>query len=104
MREAMTHRLFWAALLLGSTAVTALGEGPRDVLSAIEPSIVHKNRDGKGTTWFHPRGCLIPDPKGPTALLTMQEITGSDYFGPVHWSVSRDQAKTWSKPEPIPGL
>lgn len=33
--------------------------GLRDVIDTIGPSIVHANRDGKGTTWFHPRGCLV---------------------------------------------
>ncbi|MCA9085870.1 MAG: exo-alpha-sialidase, partial [Planctomycetaceae bacterium] len=38
------------------------------------------------------------------ALMTLQEIGGSDYFGPVHFVVSRDFGQTWSEPEPIPGL
>ncbi len=99
----MYRRLFLLVFLLFPGLVRAQ-DGPRDVIDTITPSIVHANRDGKGTTWFHPRGCLIPTPKGSLAFLTMQEITGSDYFGPVHWSASQDQARTWSKPEPIPGL
>lgn len=100
----MIRRLFLVCLFLWPATTDAQGDGPRDVIDSIEPSIVHKNRDGNGTTWFHPRGCLVPTPEGTVALLTMQEITGSDYYGPVHWSVSRDQAKTWSQPKPIPGL
>lgn len=100
----MIQRLFVVAFLLWRAAAHAQGGGPVDVIGAIEPSIVHPNRDGKRTTWFHPRGCLVPSPQGPLALLTMQEITGSDYFGPVHWSASQDQAKTWSAPKPIAGL
>lgn len=100
----LLRRLSSIVLLLGPAFVHAQDSGPRDVIAAIEPSIVHPNRDGETTTWFHPRGCLIPDSKGPLALLTMQEITGSDYYGPVHWPVSRDQARTWSEPKPIPGL
>jgi hypothetical protein len=76
----------------------------RDVIDSVEATVVRQNRDGKGTTWFHPRGCLVPTPQGPIAFMTLQEITGSDYFGPVHWSMSTDQAKTWSDPQPVPGL
>jgi hypothetical protein len=36
--------------------------------------------------------------------MTLQEIGGSDYFGQVHWSESRDQGRTWSEPEPITAL
>src|SRR5262245_50657157 len=98
----MFQRLSLAVLL--TWPALAQAQAPRDVIDSIEPSIVHKNRDGGSTTWFHPRGCLIPASSGPIAFLTMQEITGSDYFGPVHWSVSRDQARTWSAPQPIPGM
>jgi hypothetical protein len=99
----MTNRLCFFVLLLSPTVAFAQS-GPRDVIDNLEPSIVHPNRDGKGTTWFHPRGCLVPGPKGRVALMTMQEISGSDYFGPVHWSVSTDQARNWSAPKPVPGL
>ena len=35
------------------------------------------------STWFHPRACMMPGPNGnPVALMTLQEIGGSDYFGP----------------------
>ena len=100
----MRRYLFLVPLLLCPDVAHAQAGGTRDVIDTITPSIVHANRDGKGTTWFHPRGCLIPTPKGPLAFLTMQEIAGSDYFGPPHWSESRDQAKTWSEPKPVPGL
>jgi hypothetical protein len=36
--------------------------------------------------------------------MTLQEIGGSDYFGPVHWSESGDLGATWSDPEPTPSL
>lgn len=84
--------------------VVAQAELPRDVIDSIEPSVVRRNRDGKATTWFHPRGCLVPAPQGSFAFMTLQEITGSDYFGPVHWCVSTDQARTWSEPKAVPGL
>ncbi len=36
--------------------------------------------------------------------MTLQEITGSDVFGPVHWSMSTDVGRAWRQPEPIPAL
>jgi hypothetical protein len=36
--------------------------------------------------------------------MTLQEIAGSDYFGPVHWMTSRDFGRTWTKPKPVPPL
>lgn len=45
---------------------------------------------------------MVPGANGETtALMTLQEIGGSDYFGPVHWSASDDLGRTWSDPEPI---
>src|SRR5262245_26187168 len=92
------------AIALPLTNVWAQDSRPTDIVDSIQPSIVRKNRDGSGTTWFHPRGCLIPGPKGNVAFMTLQSIAGSDYFGPVHWSASTDHAKTWSAPEKVPGL
>ncbi|MFO0946741.1 MAG: exo-alpha-sialidase, partial [Planctomycetota bacterium] len=57
-----------------------------------------------GMTWFHPRPCVLPSGNGPTVLMTMQTIQGSDNFGPVHWTSTSDLGKTWSKPTPIPGF
>jgi hypothetical protein len=79
-------------------------------LLAAEPMIAEIERQtlwrgrGGGTTWFHPRVCMVPAPGGPVAFMTLQDIKGSDYFGPVHWSESRDAGKTWSDPTPVPGL
>jgi hypothetical protein len=36
--------------------------------------------------------------------MTVQSISGSDVFGPVHWSKSTDAGRSWSAPEPIPGM
>lgn len=48
---------------------------------------------------------MLPGPSGqPIALMNLQEIGGSDYFGQVHWSTSDDLGKTWSEPQPIPAL
>ena len=47
----------------------------------------------------------MPDHDGqPLALMNMQVIGGSDYFGPVHWTMTNDQGRTWSDPEPIDAL
>ncbi len=75
------------------------------LIKSIEKVTLRRNRGGKGTTWFHPRACMVPGPNGkPIALMTLQEIGGSDYFGSVQWSESRDSGKTWSEPELIPSL
>ncbi len=48
---------------------------------------------------------MVPDGRGGhVALMTLQSIRGSDYFGPVHESVSRDLGQTWSDPKPVPSL
>ena len=36
--------------------------------------------------------------------MTLQEITGSDVYGQVHWTTSSDFGRTWRDPEPIPRL
>ena len=79
--------------------------GQRPLIDSITKETLWQNRDGKSRTWFHPRACMMPDSEGkPVGLMTLQEIGGSDYFGPVHWSTSKDQGKTWSDPEPIQAL
>ncbi len=48
---------------------------------------------------------MVPGAGGePVALMNLQEIGGSDYFGQVHWSTSGDGGKTWSDPQPIAAL
>ncbi|MCA9065406.1 MAG: hypothetical protein KDA96_20200, partial [Planctomycetaceae bacterium] len=80
-------------------------EDTRALIASISKETLFRNRDGGGQTWFHPRACMVPDSDGtPVALMTLQEIGGSDYFGPVHWTMSKDLGKTWSPPEPIPAL
>jgi hypothetical protein len=76
-----------------STALTATALSPHLALAAdtaliqsIEKVTLRKNRDGKSITWFHPRACMIPSSNGsktPVAFMTLQEIAGSDFFGPV---------------------
>lgn len=53
-----------------------------------------------GGKWFHPRACMV----GTTAFMTLQPITGSDFFGPVHWTTSDDSGATWSEFRPVPPL
>jgi hypothetical protein len=36
--------------------------------------------------------------------MTVQTISGSDVYGPVHESLSKDLGRTWSAPAPIPGF
>lgn len=78
-----------------------------DLIESITVQTLHQNQEGSdGQTWFHPKACMIPGQNGnpPLALMTKQIIEGSDYFGPVHWSVSNNQGSTWSKASPIPAL
>ena len=53
-----------------------------------------------GNNFFHPRATIIEN----KILMTTQIISGSDYFGPVLWSISGDKGKNWSIPEPVPGM
>lgn len=72
-------------------------------VNRIVRSVLWNGRAG-GTTWFHPRACMVPTGTGVAAFMTLQSITGSDVFGPVHWSVSEDMGRTWGRPEPIASL
>ncbi len=102
------NRRQWFAVT-GSGLVSAAGLGfsqsSRDRIQSISKETLWRNRDGKATTWFHPRACLVPGEGGKTfVLMTLQEITGSDYFGPVHWTQSDDLGKSWTDPAPIAAL
>lgn len=80
--------------------------GATQMVKDIERSILWNGRAG-GTTWFHPRACMIPGGSGdkcPISFMTLQSITGSDVFGHVHWSISTDLGKTWSDPKKIAAL
>jgi hypothetical protein len=71
------------------------------LIASIERRILWKGRQ-TGRTWFHPRACLVPGDRGvPRVFMTLQEITGSDVYGTVHWTVSTDLGQTWREPEPI---
>lgn len=83
----------------------ALAQSDQPLIDSIVKETLWRNRDGKSVTWFHPRACMVPGNDGkPVALMTLQPIGGSDYFGQVHWSVSDDLGKSWSEPELIAAL
>ncbi len=99
-------RLF--SVICGSLCFSLLGESlaPKPLVDSVTRHVLRKNRDGLGTTWFHPKVCLVPGLAGEpsSALMALQEITGSDYFGPVHWSESRDLGDSWTEPRRIEAL
>ena len=75
-----------------------------DLISSISNEVLIEGRNGQNPSWFHPRACMVPEPAGARIFMTLQEITGSDTFSPVHWMSSPDRGKTWSQPEPVPAL
>ncbi len=79
------------------------GESPsQSLIQSISRDTLWDNLDGKGVTWFQTRCCMIPDSNGKrTALMTMQEIAGSDYYGGVHEVYSDDRGKSWTEPDPV---
>jgi hypothetical protein len=96
--------------LRSTTAASALSLLPRasalsyDLITSVSSEVLVEGRSGKNPSWFHPRACVIPGPKGPCVFMTLQGITGSDAFSPVHWMVSENIGKTWTQPEPVPPL
>ena len=94
-----------AAGALTSDATAAqepAGDGRDDLIERIERSVIFNGRQA-GPTWFHPRACAVPSAGGTEILMTLQTIGGSDYFGPVHWTMSKD-GNTWTTPHPIEGF
>ncbi|MFN0123230.1 MAG: sialidase family protein [Blastocatellia bacterium] len=73
-----------------------------DVVQDVERVTLYRWEDAQ-MTWFLPRVTPIPGRGGPTVLMTLQEIGGSDYYGPVHWRTTADLGKTWTAPQPVPG-
>ena len=69
-------------------------------IAEITHSVIFPGRQ-TGVSWFHPRPCRLP---GGRVLMTLQTISGSDYFGPVHWTSTSDGGKSWSEPQPIAAL
>jgi len=81
-------------------SAAAAASSPPVSIRRIERLVLWKGRAG-GTIWFHPRACAIA---GGCLFMTLQSISGSDVYGPVHWSESGDLGLTWTAPEPIPGM
>jgi hypothetical protein len=80
-----------------------------DLIAEVQRATIFRGSlgaDGKpsGKTWFSTRACMFPSEQGLTGLMLMAEIGGSDYFGPVHETISTDLGKSWSKPQPVPGM
>ncbi|HCO26837.1 MAG: sialidase [Gimesia sp.] len=107
----LNRRDFLHSSLCSLAAVSAAGTASvraaesQSLIGSISKETLFRNRDGSGVTWFHPRGCMVPGANGgATFLMNLQEIGGSDYFGPVHCCESNDRGKTWTKPAPIPAL
>ncbi len=97
-------KAFGAAAFAGipSPAPAAADSSP---IARITRSAIIEGRDADHEwAWFHPRGCMIPSDRSPVVLVTLQTIGGSDYFEHVHWMRSDDLGKTWTEPEPIPGM
>lgn len=104
-RVAADHRLVHSFVLSLLVFSSTLASADEPLIASISKETLWRNRDGQSRTWFHPRTCMMPGPDDqPVALMTVQEIGGSDYFGQVHWSLSADLGKTWSEPEPIAAL
>lgn len=70
-------------------------------LMKISNKIIFENRSGANTSWFHPRATLI---NGEELFMTLQSIEGSDFYGPLHFTVSHDYGTSWSIPQIVPGM
>src|SRR5262245_6365381 len=97
----MTLLLRLCTALLAVASLNVIADRP-SLIQSIEQQTVFRGRLG-GTTWFHPRVCVIAGKNGPVALMTLQSIMGSDVYGPVHCCESSDNGLTWNTPRPIPG-
>jgi len=75
------------------------GAASSTLIASIEKTVL-RAPPVPGGTWFHPRACMV----GKRAFMTLQEIKGSDFFGPVHWTTSEDLGRTWSEFQPAPPL
>jgi hypothetical protein len=70
------------------------------MIARIDRQIVFHGRRN-GPTWFQPAPCMVPSPRGQVALMTVQSISGSDYYGQAHSTLSHDGGLRWSPPAPI---
>lgn len=102
LRDAATATASFA-LLTSLPQRSNAAEASSSLVADITRDVIFNGRRA-GTAWFHPRPCAISADGSPRVLMTLQSISGSDVFGPVHWTTSEDLGKTWSEPQPIPGL
>ena len=110
--QQITRRRFFARLgatAAGSAMLSTLAPAPADepgrLIRSLRRSVILPGRNKKDEHgWFHPRACIIPTADGPLALMTMQKMGGSDYYDLVRWTTSADLGKTWSEPQPVPGM
>lgn len=98
------RRTFLAAVGAGTLATVLWAENQPGLIGDIEKITLRRGRDGSGPTWFHPRACVIPTANGPQVFMTLQTISGSDVFGPVHWMTTSDLGRTWTEPQPVAPL
>lgn len=105
-RRPFLRTLGAGVLPLSASFARSADSDPPLSIRKIETSVVRRNREGEeGTTWFHPRACVVPETDGSSSVfMNLQSIAGSDYFGPVHWMESPDRGQTWSEPGPVPPL
>ena len=92
------------ALAIGGLAFasSAGAISPPSLIRKISHETLWSNLDGSGTSWFHPRACMVPHADGQLRpLMTLQAINGSDFFGPVHWTSAATDGRHWSAPQPI---
>ena len=98
MKTSLIARCLLALVVIVSTL--AWTQSPNDMIQSLTVTTMHKGRDS-GITWFLPRFCVLPN---KTIFLTKQAISGSDYYGPLHWQSSRDNGQTWGEAKLVPGL
>jgi hypothetical protein len=86
-------RMVLAGFLLWSAAVLA------EVPTGLDVVLTHD--DGQWL-WFHPRAAAAPgagEDGAPLVVLTLQKhLQISDYYGGLHYMLSRDLGKTWQGP------
>ncbi len=100
----LKKRIFIVAVLLVAVAAfyTSLEAQQKDLVKSIERITLRKWSEDQ-ITWFLPRTTVVPSPKGAKILMTLQQISGSDYYGPVKWRESSDLGKTWTEMRDVPG-
>ena len=94
-RRSFLYHVGTAAAVAGLTGNADAAERT-NLIGGIEKVTLRRGRDGSGPTWFHPRARVVPNASGSSIFMTLQTISGSDYFGPVQWMISSD-LRTWSE-------